>query len=93
MSVSEETRLESYLTMDKKARRKEVLEILESGPATAREIAYALGFKERNASAPRLVELRKAGKVEVTGKKKCSVTGKTVSVYSKVKEDNHGKKS
>ena len=51
---------------------------------TAREIAYELGFLERNATAPRLSEMQDNGVVEIVGKKIDRVTKKTVSVYRRV---------
>lgn len=54
---------------------------------TAKEIAVEMKKRgdiptdERNFTAPRLTELSIKGIVEPIGKKKCSYTGKTVSVY------------
>jgi hypothetical protein len=55
---------------------------------TAREIAGELHRRgitatdERNFSAPRLTELRDAGKVAVIGKKLCDHTGRNVAVWA-----------
>ena len=52
---------------------------------TAREIAKKLGFHERNAAAPRLTELRKAGRVEPCGIRIDGTTGRPVTVWRKTK--------
>ena len=83
------TRHDSHETVDKEKRYKQILEILaeHSVPLTAKEIAvfmFSKGYTpttERNFSAPRLTELSNKGLVEPIGKKKCSYTGKMVSVY------------
>ena len=83
------TRHDSHETVDKEKRYKQILEILaeHSVPLTAKEIAvfmFSKGYTpttERNFSAPRLTELSNKGLVEPVGKKKCSYTGKMVSVY------------
>ena len=82
-----ETRAEAHESVDKEKRYKQIIECLTQ-PMTAKEIAVEMcqrGYiptSERNFSAPRLTEMQKAGKVEIIGKKKCSYTGKTVSVYA-----------
>lgn len=48
---------------------------------TARELAYNLNFKERNATHPRLNILVKKGQVIVIGKKKDKTTKRLVSIY------------
>ena len=78
-SVTEETRRESYEAAKRDAaarRRRVVYEILkERGGMTAREVAAELHRRgitatdERNFAAPRLTELKEAGKIEATGKK------------------------
>ena len=73
----------------RKIRYEQILSRLDI-PKTAKEIAvelFELGLipsTERNYTAPRLTELEKKGVVKVTGKKKCSYTGKTVAVYERV---------
>lgn len=69
-------------------RYRAILEELQSAEkATARELAVSLWQKgqipapERNFVHPRLTELMRAGIVEATEKKRCSVTGKKVAVY------------
>jgi hypothetical protein len=94
-SVTGETRRESYTAIqeDAAARRRVILSILtERGQLTAREIAAELHRRgitpsdERNYSAPRLTELREAGKVVVTGKKICDRTGRSVALWAAAKE-------
>lgn len=48
---------------------------------TARELAYNLHFKERNATHPRLNILVRKGQVIVIGKKKDKTTKRLVSIY------------
>lgn len=81
---------ESEEEVDKSRRYNQILNIMienKNTPLTAKEIAYLM-FKEhliptseRNFVSPRLTELAKIGKVEPIGKKKCSWTGKNVTVY------------
>ena len=84
-----ETRHDSYETVDRKKRRRQILGILTT-PMTAQEVAiqmYQHGYTrntDRNNAAPRLTELAQEGKVDVIGKKRCDISGKTVSVYRRV---------
>ena len=91
MNITDETRRESYRSVLKTvtARQDIILKILqECGDMTAQEIACELHRRgltpngERNFSAPRLTELKKAGKVRTAGKKICCRTGRTVTVWS-----------
>lgn len=85
-----ETRSESYESVDKTKRYKQILEIMMDNkePMSAKEISmemYKRGYTptgERNFSSPRITELLKEGTLDVIGKKKCKFTGKTVSVYT-----------
>lgn len=86
MNITDETRRESYdaAKQDAAARRRVILEILSGREGmTAREIAVKLHRRgitptdERNYSAPRLTELKAAGKIIVTGKKICDRTGRS----------------
>jgi DNA-binding XRE family transcriptional regulator len=88
VATAAETRREAYHGMDKAKRRNDILAIMKDKPMTAREVAYALGFRERNAAAPRLTELFKAGVVEITGKRTDSITGRPVSVYRRKHENS-----
>lgn len=83
-----ETKAESYESVDKKKRYKQIIEILYGGKEmTAKEIAVEMWNKgyipttERNFTAPRLTELSYKGIVEPIGKQKCTYTGKMVAVY------------
>ena len=88
-----QTREEANDTVDKQKRYAQIIECMrEYGNMTAKEIAVRMCRKhyiptsERNFTAPRLTELSRKGVVEPIGKKKCSYTGKTVSVYE-LRED------
>ena len=88
-----ETRRESLDSTDKKTKYRQIYEILKGGKElTAKEIAVEMCRRdyiptsERNFSSPRLSELSQMGIVEPIGKKKCSYTGKTVSVYKLLQE-------
>jgi len=93
--ITAETRRESYgaAQHDAAARRRVILDILaNSSGMTAREIAGELHRRgitptdERNYSAPRLTELKDAGKVHVIGKIICAHTGRNVAVWAARKE-------
>ena len=95
MDITEETRRESYEAVlpTVTVRQDAVLKILqECGNMTAQEIACALHRRgltpsdERNFSAPRLTELKEAGKVQAVGKKICCRSGRNVTVWSAGKE-------
>ena len=85
--ITYDIRAEAHEQVDKARRYFEILQILEGKEMTAKEIAVEMhkqGYiptDERNFTAPRLTELSIKGIVEPVGKKKCSYTGKTVSVY------------
>lgn len=83
--IPRQTRRESYEAMDRETRKKEILAVLDGREMTAREIAKKLGFHERNAAAPRLTELRKAGRVEPCGIRIDKTTGRPVTVWRKTK--------
>ena len=95
MDITNETRRESYHAVlpTVTTRQEAVLKILQEwGDMTAQEVAYILHWSgltpddERNHAAPRLTELKQAGKVQTVGKKICSRTGRTVTVWSAGKE-------
>lgn len=73
---------------DRLSRRAEsVLEWLSQyGPATDREVMEGLGFRERNAVAPRITELMEARKVIEIGSVRCRWTGKTVRKVDVVRQ-------
>ena len=92
MSITKETRRESYNIIKPTAnrRRKAILEILGDRRMTANEIAEELHqkgitpFYERNFAAPRLTELKAEGKVKTVGKKFCEKTGRTAAIWAQV---------
>lgn len=94
MSITEETRRESYETIKpvSSKRRQIILDILGDTEMTANEIAEALyekgltPFYERNFAAPRLTELKAEGKVKTVGKKHCTKTGRMAALWAKVKD-------
>lgn len=75
--------------VDKNKRYKEILECLGDSEMTAKEIAqemYMRGYiptNERNFTSPRITELLINGVLEEVGSKKCSWTGKTVTVFKR----------
>lgn len=85
-----ETRAEANETVDRNKRYQQILEVMQEVniPLTAKEVAIYMNYRgyipttERNFTAPRLTELCKLGKVEPVGRKKCSQTGKNVTVYA-----------
>lgn len=81
MDIPRQTRRASHEVMDKETRKKEILAVLDDREMTAREIAWKLGFHERNAAAPRLTELKKAGRVEPCGIRIDGTTGRSVTVW------------
>ena len=91
MSVTKETRCESYEAVKPSIIRRQVtiLDILGDSEMTASEIAeilYIKGFTpfyERNFAAPRLTELKASGKVEAIGKRLCEKIGRKNSVWKK----------
>lgn len=83
--ITKETRFDSFITHP--TRCDDIRRVLGDKAMTARELAYALGFSERNAVAPRLTEMMKRGEVFVAGKAKDHITGKSVAVYRNVRRD------
>ena len=89
MSITEETRRESYELVDAKTVRRKVLSILKksSAPITAHEIAkelhgqHLVPYPVRQAVAPRLTELVDSGSVEVVGKVFDAETQRNVALY------------
>lgn len=95
MNIPKETRRQSHAAVHphKAARQAAIMAILnECGGMTAQEVAAELhrrGFvssDERNFAAPRLTELKEAGRIAATGKTTCTKTGRTVTVWSAGKE-------
>lgn len=90
MIITYENRNLANESVDKQLRYMQILGILDDGAEmTAKEIAVEMKKRgyiptdERNFTAPRLTELSIRGIVEPIGKKRCTYTGKTVSVYKK----------
>jgi len=99
MGIPKKTRLESYeqISLVSDIRKQMILDVLgEYGELTAQELAAVLHKRgyvpsdERNFTAPRLTELRKAGMVEPTGKTLCKKTGRKVTLWAVAGKD--GKK-
>ena len=93
MSITTETRWESFEKIQHSTLPQMILEVLEQaknlcyGALTAREIAEILQEKgysrngERQTTAPRLTELVDAGKVKVVGKVKDKNTNRNVATF------------
>ena len=94
MSITNQTRRESLKSVKPNAERHRhlIVEILEREPMTAMEVAEVLfaeghtPYLDRNFAAPRLTELKNAGKVINTGKKYCKRTDRNIALWSLVKE-------
>ncbi len=83
MSIGQETRRESHTKVDKTKRRAEITAVLwrAGEPMTAREISRALGYYERNATQPRLNEMKRDGVVVELGRKYDTLTERNVTAY------------
>lgn len=86
--VTRDTRAEARETLNTGERKQAILRLLrESGPMTAKELAFALKQRgiiptdDRNTTQPRLTEMCKAGIVEPVGKTTCAWTHRTVALY------------
>lgn len=101
MSITSETRRESYEALDAATIYRHIVDILEgvlvdgeteSEGMTAREIAeemynrHYIPYPVRQATAPRLTELAALGVVEAVGKKLDEQTGRKVAVYRLVEQ-------
>lgn len=93
MSITEETRRESYHNLERATINKRIISILEDGSElTASEVAFRMYHKKyipfpvRQAVAPRLTEMELDGIVKVVGKKRDIGTGRNVAVYRLVRE-------
>lgn len=90
MSITTQTRWDSYEKLNKKRLYELILQTLRDVPdgLTAREVAiilYNQGYlisNERQATAPRMTELVDKGEIVVIGKREDAVTGKNVAIYS-----------
>lgn len=92
-----ETRRESYETVDRQKRYRQILEIMTEmdKPMTAKEIAVEMkkrGYSstdERNVSAPRITELLEKGILDCSKTKvRCEYSGKMVSQFVLRREEN-----
>lgn len=71
MSVTEETRRESYYKTDRNTRQIEVLGAFRKyGKMTANECAKRLGYTDGNRVKPRITELKNKGLLFETGEKR-----------------------
>lgn len=92
MSIIHETRCEGHKSvLDKKTeRQKLILDILGDRQMTVSEVVKAMldsgviSYYDRNFVAPRLTELKEAGKVKVVGKRTCIMSGKMIAVWERV---------
>lgn len=90
MDICKETRRESYKALKPNTRYTQILDVLKDGAElTAREIMQKLNFTEGNKVKPRITELKEMHLVEAIGKRKCSVTKRTVTVFRIVEEDKY----
>ena len=93
MKISFFTRAKAEQNVNKEKRYEQIRQILSdnSSPMTAREISEEMKKRhftptsERNFSAPRLTEMAREDEVVEVGKKKCSYTGKLVTLYALAK--------
>lgn len=83
MSITEETRLASYISTPTAERKQMILRALGDKQMTARMIAYSLGFKDLNAVKPRLTELKNEGRIVVVGKAYDKLTERNVAVFQR----------
>lgn len=93
MSITSETRRESYEALDAATVNRRITGILEGSEGmTAREVAInmfmfnLIPYPVRQAVAPRLTELAAEGVVEAVGKKLDEQTGRKVAVYRLVEQ-------
>ena len=83
MSITEETRRDSFYATNTVATKKDVMSALNSENKTAREVAQATK-KALNDVRSRLTELKQLGKVEVCGKKKDDISKRMVAIFKVV---------
>ena len=84
MTITSETRLESFEKTDRATRRSIILAALGNEELTAREILLRIGFSDMNFVRPRLTELMQSGRVEAAGKKWDNITERNVTVFRRV---------
>lgn len=81
MSITKQTRLESFFKTDKQKRKEQILAAWGLGAMSAREIARRLGYSDLNMVRPRINELVKAGKLVEAGKKYDVFTDRNVTCW------------
>lgn len=81
MSITKQTRLESFFKTDKQKRKEQILAAWGPGAMSAREIARRLGYSDLNMVRPRINELVKAGKLVEAGKKYDVFTDRNVTCW------------
>ncbi len=95
MSITQDTRRESYTLVDAKTLCKKIKKIFEeeNKSYTARELSvilyenHLIPFPVRQAVAPRLTEMEQEGILKVCGKTKDELTKRNVALY-KLSESN-----
>ena len=92
MRLTDETRRESNVALDRVTINKRIISILRDGSMmTAKEVAFMMcqrgyiPYPVRQAVAPRLTELEREGAVEVVGKVYDYETQRHVAAYKLVK--------
>ena len=83
MSITKETRLESYIKTKVTGRQKKVLDALGDKEMTARMIAAELGYSDMNAVRPRITELKELGVIEACGKAYDQTTKRNVALFKR----------
>jgi len=83
MSITEETRLESYLKTAPGPRQQMILEALGDEEMTARMIANKLGFTDLNAVKPRITELKQSGRIVASGKAYDITSKRNVALFKR----------
>lgn len=88
MSITAETRREGYhyALAHMTPRQALIISVLREGPATASEVADALGFGDLNAVKPRLNELLKMGVVREAGTRKSTRSTCQNTIYEYIEK-------
>lgn len=85
MTITQETRNESFLKTDRATRRSVILAALGDEELTARELLMRMKYRDMNFVRPRLTELMQSGKVETVGKKYDPETERNVTIFRRTK--------
>jgi len=96
MSNVRDTSLNSYIELKDsgklEAREQEIYELIkQQGPMTDNEITQTLGYKDRNEISPARWRLVDQGVLIDYGKRKCSITERTVYQWRIVRWVTHTK--